>query len=87
VIDCPNCGEQVSESDELCPNCGFHVKSRQAGEVRRLRDEGLIHPGRIGAKERVDFAGADPSERGGPRTELPAEDKAREGPEEIDAGL
>jgi hypothetical protein len=87
VSDCPNCGEQVSEADDLCPSCGFHVTSQQAGEVRRLREEGLIHPGRLGAQERGNFAGAEPSERGEARSGLPAEDKAREGPEEIDAGL
>ena len=87
MVDCPNCGKEVSEADELCPHCGFHVKSRQADEVRRLREEGVIHPGLLGAQERSDFAGADPAERPAPRTELPAEDRAREGPEEIDAGL
>jgi hypothetical protein len=80
VTDCPNCGQQVSESDDLCPNCGFHVKSRQADEVRRLREEGRIHPGRLGA-----HPGARDERR--PTTDLPAEDKSRVGPEEIDAGL
>jgi hypothetical protein len=80
VSDCPNCGKQVDASAELCPHCGFHVKSRQAGEVRRLREEGLIHPGRLGASP-----GARTERQ--PTTDLPAEDTGRTGPEEIDAGL
>jgi hypothetical protein len=88
VSDCPNCGAQVDEGAALCPNCGYDVNSQQAGEVRRLREEGRIHPGRLGAQERGGgFAGGDPSERPAPHTELPAEEGAREGPEEIDAGL
>jgi uncharacterized Zn finger protein (UPF0148 family) len=86
VSDCPNCGKPVGEGDALCPNCGYDVRSQQADAVRRLREEGRIHPGRIGAVDRNDFAGRDPEERGS-RTELPAEDRATEGPEEIDAGL
>ena len=84
--DCPNCGESVDEDAALCPSCGFHVKSQHADAVRRLREEGRIRPGRVGAKERGDFAGGDPDERG-PRTELPAEDRATALPGEIDAGL
>jgi hypothetical protein len=87
VTDCPNCGQQVDEKAPLCPNCGFDIHTQQAGEVRRLRDEGRIHPGRVGADEHAGFVGGDPSERAAPHTELPAEDAAREGPEEIDAGL
>jgi hypothetical protein len=85
VIDCPNCGYQVEESAALCPNCGFDIHSQQAGEVRRLREEGKIHPGRLGASDRNEFSGPNP--HGGPDEELPAEDLTREGPEEIDAGL
>ena len=80
MTDCPNCGEQVDAAAELCPACGFHVKSQQADDVRRLRDEGLIHPGRLGANP-------DARTERQPTTELPAEDKGRAGPEEIDAGL
>jgi hypothetical protein len=84
--DCPNCGQPVGESDLLCPNCGFDVRSQHADAVRRLREEGRIHPGRLGAQERADFAGGEPSERA-PRREQPADERATEGPEEIDAGL
>jgi hypothetical protein len=86
MADCPNCGEPYAENDLLCPDCGFDVRSQHADSVRRLREEGRIHPGRIGAKERGEVAGGDPSERPA-RSELPAEDRATEGPEEIDAGL
>jgi zinc-ribbon domain len=87
MSDCPNCGKPVGENDLLCPNCGFDVRSQHAEHVRELREEGRIHPGRIGAKERGDFAGGDPSETPHPTTSLPAEDRSAEGPEEIDAGL
>jgi zinc-ribbon domain len=80
LVDCPNCAEEVSEEAELCPHCGFHVTSQQAAEVRRLREEGLIHPGRIGAHP-------DARTERRPAPELPAEDRGRAGPEEIDAGL
>lgn len=32
LIDCPDCGKQVSTSAEACPNCGFPVAAR-AGEL------------------------------------------------------
>jgi|tagenome__1003787_1003787.scaffolds.fasta_scaffold20926056_3 hypothetical protein len=87
-MDCPNCGQQVDESAALCPNCGFDLHSRVADDVRRLRKEGRIHPGRLGASDANDFSGGDP---GDPdiREELPAEDwgGASESPEERDAGL
>ena len=87
VTDCPNCGQQVDESAALCPNCGFDIHSAQADDVRHLREEGRIHPGRLSEQERSEDAVTGGPERGGPREELPAEDLAREGPEEIDAGL
>ena len=83
--DCPNCGKPVPEGAALCPACGFDVNSRQADAVRRLREEGVIHPGRLGA-DPTQFAGGDPRERP-QRTDLPAEERALEGPEEFDAGL
>jgi len=86
-VDCPNCGQPYSESDLLCPNCGFDVRSQHADAVRRLREEGRIHPGRIGAQDRNEFSGADAEERALRRSDLPAEDRAAGGPEEIDAGL
>jgi hypothetical protein len=86
VSDCPNCGERVDASAELCPGCGFHVRSQHADAVRRLREEGRIRPGRLGAKQRGEFRGGDPGERP-TRTELPAEDGATESPRGIDAGL
>jgi uncharacterized Zn finger protein (UPF0148 family) len=86
MTDCPNCGQPYGESDLLCPNCGFDVRSQHADAVRRLREEGRIHPGRIGAQDRNEFSGGDTRERPA-RTELPAEDRTAEGPEEIDAGL
>jgi predicted amidophosphoribosyltransferase len=46
-VDCANCGTQVDEGADLCPSCGFHVSSQAAGEVRRLREEGRIRPGRL----------------------------------------
>jgi hypothetical protein len=66
----------------ICPNCGFDTEESQAGRVRELRDEGRIHPGRLGADDPDDFAG-------GPREEgeetLPGEGPVD--PRETDAGL
>jgi hypothetical protein len=88
MIDCPNCGQQVEESAALCPNCGFDLHSQAAGDVRRLREEGRIHPGRLGASDPEEFSGGDPREPD-IREELPEEDyaPAREDPRERDAGM
>jgi hypothetical protein len=88
VIDCPNCGQQVDRSAPVCTNCGFDIHSQLSDDVRRLRDEGKIQPGRLGASERENFSGGDPAEPD-LDTQLPAEDigGARESPEERDAGL
>jgi hypothetical protein len=88
VIECPNCGEQNEESAPVCTNCGFDIHSGQADEVRRLREEGRIHPGRLGADEKASFSGRDPRDPD-IHEELPAEDwgAGRENPEERDAGF
>jgi hypothetical protein len=88
MIECPNCGQENEDSAPVCSNCGFDIHSQLAGDVKRLREQGRIHPGRLGAEDPDDFSGGDP---GDPdiREELPAEDlgPARESPEERDAGL
>ena len=86
-MDCPNCGQTVDEKDALCPNCGFDLHSSAADEVRQLREEGRIHPGRLGASN-DDWEGGDPGDPDEPG-ELPAEDwgPALENPEERDAGM
>jgi zinc-ribbon domain len=84
--DCPNCGKPVEPGAALCPHCGFDVNSQQADAVRQLREQGLIHPGRLGAKERDDSPSRDLHERR-PDSELPAEDRGTTTPREIDAGL
>lgn len=86
-MDCPNCGQQVEENAALCPNCGFDLHTQVADDVRRLREEGRIHPGRVGASN-ADWEGSDPRERD-IHQELPAEDwgAGRENPEERGAGM
>jgi len=88
TIECPNCGQQVDDGAAVCTNCGFDIHSQQADEVRRLREEGRIHPGRLGASDRNEFSGRDPHDPDR-HEELPAEDwgAARENPEERDAGF
>jgi hypothetical protein len=49
--DCPNCATPVEEGAALCPSCGFHMDSQHAAEVRRLREQGRIHPGRMSGSE------------------------------------
>jgi hypothetical protein len=85
-MDCPNCSYDVPEGVRMCPNCGFDTGEAQAGRVRELRDEGAIHPGRLGASDENDFAGGDVG-HGGQIEELPAEDTLGGGPEQIDSGL
>jgi hypothetical protein len=86
VSDCPNCGKEVPPDAALCPNCGFDVHSGAADEVRRLREDGAIHPGRLGASDPADFAGGEPSEKARP-ADLPGDERGTAGPEDIDAGL
>ena len=59
MADCPNCGTDLAARDDLCPACGFDVHSGAAEEVRRLRLEGRIEPGRIGAQPRGEAPGAE----------------------------
>jgi RNA polymerase subunit RPABC4/transcription elongation factor Spt4 len=87
MSDCPNCGTQVDDAATLCPNCGFDLHSQSADAVRRLHEEGKIHPGRLGASDPDDFAGGDASETPAQHSDLPAEDREHAGPEELDAGL
>jgi zinc ribbon protein len=87
MADCPNCGANVPEGVRLCPNCGFDTREAQADEVRELRDQGRIHPGRVGTGEPADFAGGDPAERPEPGDELPAEEAGGRDPRETEGGL
>jgi len=87
MADCPNCGFDVPEGVRICPNCGFDTGEDQAGRVRELREEGAIHPGRLGPTDTNDFSGGDVSERAPEHEELPAEDTPLGNPEQEDAGL
>jgi hypothetical protein len=71
----------------VCPHCGYDVHSRQAERVRQLREAGQIHPGRLTPQERSVPGEEVAPVRGGRIEELPAEDLATEGPEEIQGGL
>jgi hypothetical protein len=84
VTDCPNCGFEVPDGERLCPNCGFDTGEAQAGDVRRLREEGRIHPGRLGAEDPNEFSGPEEPEKG--LTETPAGEGPVD-PRESDAGL
>jgi hypothetical protein len=84
VTDCPNCGAEVPEGVRLCPNCGFDTGEGQAERVRELREEGRIHPGRLGADDPEEFSGADRADDE-PIDTPPGEGPV--GPEELDAGL
>jgi RNA polymerase subunit RPABC4/transcription elongation factor Spt4 len=87
MTDCPNCGFDVPEGVRICPNCGFDTQESQAGRVRELREEGKIHPGRLGAEDPNDFAGREPNERAPEHDPLPAEEAGIDNPEQEDAGL
>ena len=58
MTECPNCSFQVPDGERLCPNCGFDTGEAQADDVRKLREEGRIHPGRLGAEDPEEFSGA-----------------------------
>ena len=85
-MDCPNCGKDVPEGVRMCPACGFDTGEAQAGRVRELREEGAIHPGRLGVADPNEFTG-DVSERAPEHEELPAEDTPLTNPEQQDSGL
>jgi zinc-ribbon domain len=87
MADCPNCGAQVEESVRLCPNCGFDTGEAQAAEVRALREQGKIHPGRLHPEGQADFRGGDPTEVPPYDEELPAEDTPITDPRQIDGGM
>jgi len=36
MVDCPECGAQVSESAVACPQCGYAFKRKSAFNVKRL---------------------------------------------------
>jgi uncharacterized membrane protein YvbJ len=52
VTDCPNCGTQVEADAALCQSCGFDLQTSAAAEVRQLREDGQIKPGRLHPRER-----------------------------------
>ena len=84
MADCPNCGKDVPEGERLCPACGFDTGEAQADEVRALREAGQIHPGRLGPSDEQDVSGGVVERQS---SELPAEDREKAGPEELDAGF
>jgi hypothetical protein len=87
MSDCPNCGAAVEEGVRLCPNCGFDTGEAQAEAVRALREQGKIHPGRLGASGDDPFPIGDPSERPAEVEELPAEDTPVKDPRTFEGGL
>jgi hypothetical protein len=84
--DCPNCAAPATEGERLCPSCGFDLGSAQADDVRRLREEGKIHPGRLNASDPGAPGGVD---RGGVQggDALPAEDTPVDDPRTFEGGL
>jgi hypothetical protein len=87
MADCPNCAKDVPEGVRICPHCGFDTGESQAGHVRELREEGTIHPGRLGIEDKDDWSGGEVSERAPEHEELPAEDMPLSNPEQTDSGL
>ena len=43
LIDCPECGREVSDSAVQCPHCGFGVKEYvvREREIARIHDESV----------------------------------------------
>jgi uncharacterized Zn finger protein (UPF0148 family) len=87
MSDCPNCGAAVEDGVRLCPNCGFDTGESQAEDVRALREQGKIHPGRVAAAADDSFTGGEPSERPEDVEELPAEDTPVRDPRQFEGGL
>ena len=73
MSDCPNCGERVEPDAALCGKCGFDLHTSAADEVRKLRDDGRIKPGRMNPREtsvaRSDVAAARSEKADGTRAE------------------
>ena len=86
MADCPNCGKDVAADVRARLHRGFDTGEAQAGRVRELRQEGTIHPGRLGAEDPNDFSGGDAG-HGGRIEEMPAEDTPMNNPEQIDSGM
>src|SRR3954452_24889547 len=87
MSDCPNCSFDVPDGVRMCPNCGFDTGEGQAQRVRELREEGSIHPGRLGISDPDDWSGGDVSERAPEHEELPAEDTPINNPEQEQSGF
>ena len=81
MTDCPNCGADVPEGTRLCPSCGFDTGESQADDVRSLREEGRIHPGRLGPTGEQDYEPATERDEGLEASEGPVD------PREESAGL
>lgn len=43
MIECPECGKEVSDNAVMCPNCGYGVKEHfskiESEEVRKQNEE------------------------------------------------
>jgi hypothetical protein len=50
LIDCPECGKQVSSLAKACPTCGLpvrrHLQARESGEARAARKRKFAEFGR-----------------------------------------
>ena len=87
MADCPNCGAAVEEGVRLCPSCGFDTGEAQADDVRALREQGRIKPGRINAGDPAAPVDTPGPENPGEQSQLPAEDDGARDPRELGGGL
>jgi len=44
LINCPDCGKQVSDAAHACPQCGYPVAERLAAEPKAGADSGVAKP-------------------------------------------
>ena len=42
LINCPECGKEISDTSDVCIHCGYKLKSKTQGNVQRRRKPWLI---------------------------------------------
>ena len=42
MIKCPECGNEISEKEEVCPNCGYEVSNHYKEELQDYTKQSVI---------------------------------------------
>ena len=55
IIQCPECGKEVSNMAKNCPNCGCPIKTEPTNNIVRIRMSMIKGTVIFGAKQKVDI--------------------------------